>query len=245
MSKIDNKLRQKIEAKIYEVFDTVDVSKTNSEHYKQIFSKMNNDEFYKFLCLPFPFRYHYKPFEDSDPKIENVVKALDKIGVPLMEKVNMPYLYINKDGIPVQSQEALVVTLGLKKVKQFLSKKTAISLDLSLRDMKSGLLTGVDKNGKTSDREMESLAVMGLEKTMDEFSRPKADAMKAKNMMYNIINTKGQVSLDEIPIDIDDSLAKNLMNTYLIGAMLNSNLINQDYYLPYTLKNKKKTVVRV
>ena len=161
-----------------------------------------------------------------------------------MEKLNLPYLYTNKDGIPAQSKECLVIYIPLKKVKQFITKKNAMSVDISQRDMKTGLLTGFDKNGKTSDREMESLAVMGLENTMIEFSRPRADGMKSKNQMYNTINTTGMVSLNDISIDEDDSLAKNLLNTYLIGSLINSNLINQDYYLPITLKNKKKQIER-
>ena len=67
---------------------------------------------------------------------------------------------------------------------------------------------------------MESLAVMGFEKSVEEFSRPRADAMRSKNMMYNTINTIGQVSLEDIPIDPDDSLSKNLLNAYLIGSHL-------------------------
>ena len=77
---------------------------------------------------------------------------------------------------------------------------------------------------------------------MLELSRPRADSMKSKNQMYNEINTKGQVSLSELDISHDDSLAKNMLNTYLLGSMINSNIINQDYYLPITLKDKKKSL---
>ena len=81
---------------------------------------------------------------------------------------------------------------------------------------------------------------------MTEFSRPRADAMSAKNNMYNIINTKGEVSLSEVPIEQDDSLSKNLMDTYLIGSHLKSNMISDDYYTAYTVKEKKrKTIERI
>lgn len=244
MAKIDGKTRSKIEALIYKTFDALDKTRTNSEHYKKIFAKMNNDQFYQFIALRFPYRFHTKPFE-IEPDMDDISNACDVLKIPLLEKVHLPYLYQNKDGKSVTTKECLVIYIPIKKVKQFITKKNAMSVDISQRDMKTGLLTGHDKNGKTSDREMESLVVMGLERTMEEYARPKADAMKAKNIMYNIINNKGQVSLEEIPIDIDDSLAKNLLNTYLIGSLLNSNLINQDYYLQYTLRNKKKAVVRI
>jgi hypothetical protein len=241
---LTNKKRQEIEELIYKFFDALDPSKTNSDHYKSIFAKMSNEEFLKFCKLRFPFKFHIKPFE-IQPTMNEVKKALDLLGVPLLEKVNLPYLYENKNGIPVQTEECLVGYVHLKKVKQFITKKNSMSTDISQRDMKTGLLTGKDKNGKTSDREMESLAVMGFEKSIEEFSRPRADAMRSKNMMYNTINTIGQVSLEDIPIDPDDSLSKNLLNAYLIGSHLKSNLILQDYYLMYTLKSKGKTIERV
>lgn len=244
MADLTKKQRQEIEALIYSVFDTLDKTKTNSEHYKKIFAKMNDSEFKKFISLRFPYRFHVTPFK-IEPTMDDVKKACNKLGVPLLEKVNLPYLYENKDGKPVTTKECLVGYVHLKKVQQFITKKNSMSIDISQRDMKTGLLTGHDKNGKTSDREMESLAALGLENTMKEFAKPKADAMKAKNAMYNTINTTGMVSLKDLPDEIDDSLSKNLLNVYLLGAHINTNLVNQDYYLPYTMKNKKKQVTRI
>lgn len=242
--KITKKQRAEVEALIYKVFDAADKSKINSDYYKELFAKMTDEQFLKFVSLRFPYKFHVKPFV-VEPSMSDIKSAFDIIKVPLLEKVNMPYLYENKDGKPVKSKECLVVYIHHKKVQQFITKKNAMSTDISMRDYKTGLLTGYDKNGKTSDREMESLAVMGLDKTMEEFARPKADSMNAKNAMYNTISTTGQVSLKDLPNDVDDSLSKNLLNTYLLGAMLNSNLINQDYYLAYTIKNKqKKAVIR-
>lgn len=241
---MNNKLRQEIEAIIYKTMDTLDRSKTNSEYYKIKFSKMSNEEFKKFISLKFPYRFHIKPFV-VEPNMDDINNACNLLKVPLLEKITLPYLYTNKDGVPVNSKECLVGYIHHKKVQQFIAKKNSMSVDISNRDMKTGLLTGHDKNGKSSDREIESLAIMGLETTMKEFTKHKADAMSAKNTMYNIINTKGQVSLEEVPVDVDDSLSKNLVNVYLIGAMINSNMLNEDYYLPYTLKRKKKQVIRV
>ena len=98
--------------------------------------------------------------------------------------------------------------------------------------------------GQTSFREMESLSALGLMTTLDEMSRIRADAMNAKNLSNSIISTTGQLSLSEVPVEKDDSLGKNYLNTYMIGCHLNSNLINEGLYTQYTLKNKKKKIVR-
>jgi hypothetical protein len=68
--------------------------------------------------------------------------------------------------------------------------------------------------------------------------------MNTKNVGYNTIKTKGVISKADLPNEIDDVLSKQLMNTYMIGAHINSNLINQDYYTPYTLRTKRKNISR-
>ena len=79
---------------------------------------------------------------------------------------------------------------------------------------------------------------------MKEFATVRADAMDAKNLAYNTINTTGSLSLEELNIDPSDSLSKNMMNVYMLGALIYTDVINQDYYLPYTLSNKKKEMER-
>ena len=125
-----------------------------------------------------------------------------------------------------------------------LTKKNHVSMNIEKRDMKTGLLSGEDKGGKETDREFESLATMGLDYTMDEFARPKADAMAAMSQMSNTILAKGFVSQKDINVSKDDSLGKNLMNVYLIGAHIHSNLIDINYMTPYTASMHKKNIVR-
>ena len=238
-----NKLRKECEDLIYKVFDALDPSKANSNYYKEKFSKMSNDQFKKFISLRFPYRFHITPFE-IEPTMTEIDKALKILNVPMLEKVALPYLYEDENGNPVTSKECLVGYLHIKKVQQFVTKKNAMSVDIAQRDMKTGLLISHDKNGKESDREFESLVINGLTNTMKEFSTIRADAMEAKNLAYNTINTTGSVSLKELQIDQNDSLSKNLMNVYLLGACIYSNVVNEDYYLPYTLANKKKELER-
>ena len=79
---------------------------------------------------------------------------------------------------------------------------------------------------------------MGLDYTMDEFARPRADAMNAKSQMSATILSKGYVEDKDIFLAKNDSIAKNLMNVYLIGAHIHSNLIDIDYMTPYTASKK-------
>ena len=242
MANMTKKQRQNIENRIYTTMDTLDKTKTNSEYYKKLFAKMSDEQFYKFISKKYPYKFHINP--DIQPTMTDISKACKVVNTRLMETCYLPYLYENSDGLPVETPEAYVMYLPVKKMQQFITKKNKQGIDTNQRDTRSGRLLGDSKGSQTSLREEEGLAALGLTKTMEELSRPRADAMNAKNLMNNTISSKGMVTLDEIPIDKDDSLGKNYLNVYLIGCHLNSNLINTNNYTAYTLKNKKSKVKR-
>ena len=237
------KQRQEAEALIYKVLDAADKTKTNSDYYRKIFSSMNDEDFIKFCQRRLPFRFHQELFK-VEPKMHEIIDAFKILDKPLLERVKLPYYYTNKDGEPVETQECLVIYIHLKRMKQMLTKKNSTAINIEQRDMKTGLLTGKDKGGKETDREFESLAVMGLEYTMDEFARPKADAMSAMTQMSNIIMSQGFVSEKDLDIAKDDSLGKNILNIYLIGAHIHSNLVDIDYITPHTAINKQNKIER-
>lgn len=238
-----NKQRQEAETLIYKVMDAADKTKTNSDYYRKLFANMSDDDFLNFCKRRLPFRFHQELFK-VEPKMYDITEAFKILNKPLMEKVKLPYVYINKDGEPVETQECLVIYIHLKRMKQMLTKKNSTAINIEKRDMKTGLLTGEDKGGKETDREFESLAIMGLDYTMDEFARPKADAMSAITQMSNAIMSQGYVSEKDLNIPKDDSLAKNLLNAYLIGAHIHSNLVDVDYMTPHTVANKQKKIER-
>ena len=230
--------RKKAEDKLYKVMDCFDPSGENSSFYKAKFAKMSDAEFKKFINRPFPIVFQYKLFE-IEPTATNIIKGLKELGVPLTEKVNIPYLGKDKDGNPVQTHECIVGPLPIKKMKQFLSKKTGWSTDINSRDMRTGLLLGHDKNGNTSDREFESLVISSLDNTVTEMLGPRADEMNSKNIMYNAISTTGRVSLKDLPRDPADALSRNMLDAYLLGSCFKSNLISPDYHLHKTLQNRQ------
>lgn len=229
--------RKKVEERIYKVFDMIDKTGANTEYYKAKFAKMNDKQFYDFFDQDFPLKFQSKVFE-NDPTIDQIMDALHYINVPVEEKVSMPFLYRNKDGVPVKSQNVLVLYMTLKRLKQMVQKKTGYSVNISKRDYRTGLLIDTDKNGNSTDREFESMVTLDLPDTMKELATYRADAMNAKSKFYNQINTTGMVSQKDVPVENDDSLARNLISSYLLGAHINSNLVNTEDYLPRTLKKR-------
>ena len=132
----------------------------------------------------------------------------------------------------------LVVYLPIKRLKQMVQKKSGYSVNISKRDYRTGLLIDTDKNGNSTDREFESLAIFGFDETLKELSSYRADAMNAKNSFYAKINNTGMVSQREVPLETEDSIARNLISAYLIGSHIQSNLVNTLNYTPRTLKRK-------
>lgn len=233
-----NKQREKAEKLIYDVLDAADKTHTNSDYYKKLFASMSDTDFKEFCKRRLPFRFHMSVFK-VEPKMYDIVDAFKVLDKPLLERVKLPYVYTNSKGEPIESEECMVVYIHLKRMKQMLTKKNHTSINIEKRDMKTGLLTSDDKGGKETDREFESLATMGLEYTMDEFARPKADAMDAMAQMSNTILSKGYVSQEDLNVTRTDSLGKNLLNAYLMGAHIHSNLVDIDYVTPLTAKKNK------
>ena len=139
-----NAKRQQAEELIYKVMDTLDKEGYNSSYYKTLFAKMSDMEFHNFCKRNLPFRFHTKPFV-IEPKMYDIEDALKILGVPLLEKVALPYLYIDKNGNPVWSKECMVIYIHVKKMKQFITKKNSTPTGIDNRDMKSGLLVSFDK----------------------------------------------------------------------------------------------------
>ena len=237
------KKRKEVEEIVYKVMDLLDPTKQNSQFYKAKFAKMNDKQFMNFFSQDFPLKFQTRLFE-IEPSMKQISDTLDYIHVPMIEQMNLPFEYRAKDGTPVKSDDALILYVPIRKVKQFLSKKNSMSTNISNRDMKSGLLQTVDKNGNTSDREMESLAVMGLDASMKELATYRADSMNAKDEFYSMINTTGMVRQSDVDVETSDSLARNELNVYLLGAALNSNLINEGNYLRHTLTSRGRKTER-
>ena len=240
---ITKKQREEVELLLYRTLDAIDPTHTNSDYYRQIFYKMNDNEFYHFFERRLPIRFHYEIFK-IEPKMEQIIDAFKILGKPLTEKVNMPHIYKNADGKAVQSQECMVIYLHIKRMQQMVYKKSHVALNIEKRDYKTGMLTAEDKGAKETDREFESLAAYGLDYTMDELSRVRADSMKAAAEMNSIISAKGSVSMNDYNVGKADSIAKNTLNVYLLGCNIMSNLIDINYMTPHTAKNKHNMISR-
>ena len=68
--------------------------------------------------------------------------------------------------------------------------------------------------------------------------------MDAKNIAYSTIAVKGDLSKEDYNVHREDSLAKNMLNYYMLCSGLYTNILNADYMLPRTTAEKTRKVTR-
>lgn len=239
---ITKKQREEIECSVCEFMDILDPTKSNSEFYQEQFAKMSDAQFDKWIKRKYPLQFQVRAWE-IEPTFKEYYKAADYLGIKLLDKVALPYYYENEDGVPVNTQECLIIAINIKKMQQFITKKNKAPLEIDARSI-SGRLMTEDKGAATSDKEQECLATIGAVNTMKELATIKADALNSKSQAYNAILNKGVLNKEDYSLDEADSMSRNLISNYMLASHLYTNLVCKDGYTPYTLKEKSMKTVR-
>jgi len=231
--------RKQMENTIYDVFNALDPSGINTDKYKKMFSKMTDAQFDTFFKKFFKNEDQYLILDTVDyensVKLEYIEKAAKILGIPLFEKVAMPYINKDKDTPIVTKFECPVGYLNIKRMQQILSKKNTTSTDISTRSVLTGQVTGKDKNARDSDQENFALVTLDSNDTLRELLGPRADDMFMKNQMYNEIAKKGYVSLDDLTSKVENKTTLNTVDTYFIGMGVKTDLVTDGLVLKKTL----------
>lgn len=228
--------RQYIEKLIYDVFDAMDPSGSNTNKYKMIFQDMNDKDFEKFMKSFLSnndehFTLDIVEFEHGLDMnyCEKAAKILD---IPLMEYVYMPHLTMDKKNVIVSKEKCLVGYFNVKRTQQLLHKKNGISLANEKVSGMTGQVVDKDKNARDSDIEASLLVSLGADAILKELHGPRSDDMEMKKKMNQDIANKGYTMLEDNESNPINKTTLNTVNTYLIGMMLKSDLITDTYILP-------------
>lgn len=230
--------RAYIEKLIYDTFDALDPSGTNSNKYKLAFSQMNDAQFEKYMKDFLKneqenFMLDIVEFE-HDLKMENCEKAAKVLNIPLMEYVYMPHLTMDRKRVVVSKEKCLVGYINIKRTQQMVQKKNGLSISNERRSAMTGQAVDKDKNARDSDIEASMLVGLGADKILQELHGPRSDDPVMKRQMNQSIATKGYVMLEELENLPTNKVTLNTVNTYLLGMGLKSDLISSTYILPKT-----------
>ena len=213
------------------ILNTLDPSGANSKLYHEKFDKMSDNQFDSYIKRFFEddkqnFYLEIVEYE-RDLTMENINACADMMGVPLYERIALPYLTGDKENVLVSKSEVPVGYIHEKRMPQTLMKKSAASIKIEKRNPKTGQVVGEDKNARNSDSEVYSLATLGAMNALKEFMSARADDMKAKNEMYAAIAKNGYVSLEELSDDPKDKVALSTFDVYFLMQGLRTNMVDR------------------
>lgn len=230
--------RAYIEKLIYDTYDKLDPSGTNTTKYKVMFGDMNDAQFEKFMKDFLKndeenFTLDIVDFE-HDVHMEYCEAAAKVLGIPLMEYVYMPHLTMDKKHVVVSKEKCLVGYINVKRTQQLLHKKNSLSISNEKRSALTGQVVNKDKNARDSDIEASMLVALGADKILQELHGPRSDDQVMKREMNNQIATRGYVMLDELTNLPTNKATLNTVNTFLLSMGLKSDLVSDTYILPKT-----------
>lgn len=237
---LDKKKADAIKKVVYDLMDGLDPTGMNTEYYKSVFEKMSLEQFDKFLKNFFADELadlnlniqHYV----NDLTLDNIKKTADKMGVPLFERVALPFE--NPDGETYWTYEKVpVLVIHEKRVEQLVTKKNSMSIGIDKRDSKTGQVSGDDKNGRMSDMENIAVVTLGSEPILKEMMGPKSDDMYMKREMHKQIQTDGYVDIEKIKSSPTNKVALNTLDVYFTSLGLKTDLVTEGLLLKRTLQN--------
>ena len=181
------------------ILNTLDPSGANSKLYHEKFDKMSDNQFDSYIKRFFEddkqnFYLEIVEYE-RDLTMENINACAEMMGVPLYERIALPYLTGDKENVLVSKSEVPVGYIHEKRMPQTLMKKSAASIKIDERNPKTGQVVGDDKNARNSDSEVYSRTTLGALSALKDFMSARADDTKSKNEMYAAIAKNGYVSL--------------------------------------------------
>lgn len=230
--------RKAIEKLVYDTYDALDPSGTNTAKYRSLFGSMNDAQFEKFMKEFLADDTEYFMLDivefEHDLRFKYCEDAARVLGIPLMEYVYMPHLTMDKKHVIVSKEKCLVGYINVKRTQQLLSKKNGLSTSNDRISAVTGQVVDDDKNARSSDIEASMLVSLGADKILQEFHGPRADDHVMKRQMNQSISTKGYVMLDELDNVSTNKVTLNTVNAYLLAMGLKSDIVSDTYVLPKT-----------
>lgn len=172
----------------------------NAALHKQKFAAMSDEDFEKYiegiengtvkLAVVVP------NFSDVKIDLSRNFEIAEELGHNFMERVRIPA----RDGLPAYLTPIpyLVVDLPVRRQAQLLEKKISIPEDNNTVDDMTGQPTGDSKGSKISYPEVQIMASMGLDASLEELMKYRGGDEKGFAAMNAMIARTGAVSLKAI-----------------------------------------------
>lgn len=216
--------RKKVEEYINKVMLTIEPGGVNAQRYKDIFSKMSDVEFDKFMK---DIRDKKRQLVVYAPNLKVVLqtsdlfKACDLTGAVVFEKL---VIHDKTTGMEYTTpNEFPILRLPIRRLKQFQMHKMSVPEGDKKIDALTGQLVKPDASAKFSFPEMQVMHGKGLDNTIIEFMKLRGGDIYAYSTMLQSLEETGEFSQKSLP---NDSIARSVMTMDLI---LKSMLIDNNF----------------
>jgi hypothetical protein len=198
----------------------------NKAIYETMFSNMDDKQFDVFM----------KNLQDGTQRLAVVSPNFNKARIDLKRNFTIAkelgHEFFQRVWIPAKDGNRaylspipyLIVSLPLRRQAQLLSKKVSIPEDNNSVDDFTGQPTGKSKGAKVSYPEVQVLASMGLDKSIEELMKYRGGDEKGFNSMNTMIDRTGQVDLKTIAPYTSGVKSTLTLKTYLLAAHLGNTL---------------------
>ena len=236
---------KKIKDLLYNLYDKLDPSLTNTKFIREKLDAMTDTEFEKYFRNFISneqeqLKLHIQPHFNK-LTLENIEKAANFLKVPLYEKVAMPF--INKNGETYYTiHEVPVGYTHIKRLSQTISKKNSMSIRIEKRSALTGQVVDKDKNGRMSDMDNIALVTLDNDVLLKEFVAAKSDDMFLKGEMLKQIKNQGYVDLSDVQSGPGNKVALNTLDVYFTSMGIKTNLITDGLLLKRTMETNGKDV---
>ena len=114
-----------------------------------------------------------------------------------------------------------------------------MSTSIASRNLKTNQVVAHDKSGRISDAENYALVAKNADAAMREFMGARADDNAKKQKMFKDIASMGTTSLADMPDEMENKVALNLLDVYFTGCHIMTDLVTPGIATLYTQNEKK------
>ena len=223
--------RKAVEEYINKVMLIMEPGGVNAARYKEMFSKMSDSDFDKFM----------KDIRDKKRKLviyipnlkvtlqmSDLYKACDFTGAIVFEPIS---IHDETTGMDYTTpNEFPILRIPVRRLKQFQMHKMSTPEGDKRTDILTGQLVKPDAAGKFSFPEMQVMHGRGLDNTIIEFMKLRGGDLHAYATMQQSLEETGEFSQASLP---NDSIARSVMTMDLIlKCMLIDNNFVSDSQAP-------------
>jgi len=220
-----NPKRKKVEDYILKNVGQLDRSGLNVKRYKELFAKMDDNLFDRWMQEIRDDRKKVLTFQAPNMKVtvefEDIFEVADRIGLKLFERIKLWDSTTKR--YFTTPQEYMIVMLPARRLKQYLKSKISIPESDTVTDLFTGQVIKPDKGSSVSLVEIQTMFSKGLTQTITEVANVRGGNIHSYAAMKAQLEETGEAHLSDL--DQGNRVRSSVVvNSYLTSLLLQSNI---------------------